>query len=77
MVEAVTKLGNCPVCEEPWNLTRDPTDPDVWRFVLHNRTYPHKGKLINGSCPGERKTYDEAGTIKRQLDATGKQFPDE
>jgi hypothetical protein len=78
MTDDDTKLGNCPVCEEPWDMRRDPKDPEVWRFVGHNRPYLNKGKVINGiGCPGEGTTYEEAGGIKYRLDATGRQFPDD
>jgi hypothetical protein len=77
MAEENEKPGNCPVCDEPCDLKRDETDPEVWRFMAHSRPYFHKKKLIKGiGCPGEHKTYDEAWVIKHQLDANGKQFPD-
>ncbi|MDC9003760.1 hypothetical protein [Mycobacterium marinum] len=74
----MTKPGDCPVCEEPWELRQDEADADVWRFVRHNRTYVHKGQLRKGeSCPGAGKTYEQGLRIKAELDATRKPFPAE
>lgn len=72
-----TKPGNCPVCEEPWDLQQDQHDAEVWRFEAHNRTFVNsKGKLERAlDCPGAGKTYEEGLRIKAELDATGKPFP--
>jgi hypothetical protein len=62
-----TKLGNCPVRDEPADLRPDPNEADVWRFVTHTRAYVNsKGKLERAiDCPGSRKTYEEGFRAKR------------
>jgi hypothetical protein len=65
------KRGDCPVCDEPWDLRRDPRDPEVWRFVPHTRTRVHpKTKSVQRGvpCSGAGCTYEEA-FIERDKEA--------